>query len=706
MKTILLPKRTLVFVFFIASLLFSNISFGQTVLLDQADLDYAPGETVYITGFGWHPGETVILEVANLTNPNVDCGPVSPQPHVSWTTVADENGNFTASWYVNDCELGADLLLGALGETSGFTYEVFFTDANVSFKANGLPNGTNVTVNYRVYSTGSPGGSFTAINFTTPNNSTPAIAVNNSQTVEYTFNDVVISGTIYKALGGTAVGANNGAGGQLITANYTIACTTLAAPVVTSPVTYCQGATATALTATGSNLLWYTTETEGIGSTTPPTPSTTSIGTTSYYVSQSTECESTRAKIDVVINGVTAGIIGKGAVQPGPGCGTLDPGITSNTSAASGSGTLSYLWQQSTDGGSNWSTIPSATSSQYNPSALTMTTSFKRIVTSNLNGINCTAESNILVYEVNPLPVVSAVLPGGTTNVCIGNTLQLSNATQGGVWNSQNTANATVDSSGLVSGITSGDVTISYTVTDPNSGCFKTVNKTVHVLALPVAPIAIDYSGVYDGVSHTGLATVNSGEAIYWYTTATGTTTSSAPSGTNVGTYSAYAESRNISTGCISPIRTLVTVNITPKSATIVADGKTKIYGEVNPLLTAQISGTVNGDALDYSIATTATQFSGVGSYPIAITLGSNPNYSITPTDSELSITPKSATIVADGKTKIYGEVNPLLTAQISGTVNGDALDYSLATTATQFSGVGSYPIAITLGSNPNYSIT
>ncbi|MFC5683933.1 MBG domain-containing protein, partial [Flavobacterium sp. MAHUQ-51] len=147
-------------------------------------------------------------------------------------------------------------------------------------------------------------------------------------------------------------------------------------------------------------------------------------------------------------------------------------------------------------------------------------------------------------------------------------------------------------------------------------------------------------------------------------------------------------------------------LTITPKSATIVADGKSKIYGEVNPLLTAQVSGTVNGDALDYSLATTATQFSGVGSYPIAITLGSNPNYSITPTDSELTITPKSATIVADGKSKIYGEVNPLLTAQISGTVNGDALDYSLATTATQFSGVGSYPIAITLGSNPNYSIS
>ena len=42
----------------------------------------------------------------------------------------------------------------------------------------------------------------------------------------------------------------------------------------------------------------------------------------------------------------------------------------------------------------------------------------------------------------------------------------------------------------------------------------------------------------------------------------------------------------------------------------------------------------------------------------------------------------------------------------MTGTVNGDVLDYSLATTATQISGVGSYPITVTLGTNPNYTVT
>ena len=73
-------------------------------------------------------------------------------------------------------------------------------------------------------------------------------------------------------------------------------------PTVTSPVTYCQGATATALTATGTALKWYTSETGGTAQTSI-TPSTSAAGTTTYYVSQTeNDCESPRAAINVVVN--------------------------------------------------------------------------------------------------------------------------------------------------------------------------------------------------------------------------------------------------------------------------------------------------------------------------------------------------------------------------------------------------------------------
>ncbi|HRS19502.1 MAG TPA: glycosyl hydrolase family 8, partial [Bacteroidales bacterium] len=79
-------------------------------------------------------------------------------------------------------------------------------------------------------------------------------------------------------------------------------CTPPSAPTVTTPVTYCQGATATALTATGTSLNWYTVATGGTASTTAPTPSTATAGNTTYYVSQTVSgCESTRASIVVTI---------------------------------------------------------------------------------------------------------------------------------------------------------------------------------------------------------------------------------------------------------------------------------------------------------------------------------------------------------------------------------------------------------------------
>lgn len=72
-----------------------------------------------------------------------------------------------------------------------------------------------------------------------------------------------------------------------------------AAPTVTPKVTYEQGEVARQLTATGTNLKWYTTATGGTASTTAPTPSTTTVGSTTYYVSASGSCESERSAITV-----------------------------------------------------------------------------------------------------------------------------------------------------------------------------------------------------------------------------------------------------------------------------------------------------------------------------------------------------------------------------------------------------------------------
>lgn len=84
-------------------------------------------------------------------------------------------------------------------------------------------------------------------------------------------------------------------------------------PTVTSPIYLCQNSPAGPLTATpsaGGTLIWYgTAAIGGIGTATAPTPSTTVVGQTKYYVSQDDGTgESSRAEIIVNVvadNGAT-----------------------------------------------------------------------------------------------------------------------------------------------------------------------------------------------------------------------------------------------------------------------------------------------------------------------------------------------------------------------------------------------------------------
>ncbi|MFP9115638.1 choice-of-anchor J domain-containing protein [Flavobacterium sp. RHBU_3] len=78
-------------------------------------------------------------------------------------------------------------------------------------------------------------------------------------------------------------------------------------PVVTTPVTYCQDAVATALTAPaldGYTIVWYDVAENGTPLASAPVPATTTPGTTTYYVAyvNGEGCEGDRAAVEVVVN--------------------------------------------------------------------------------------------------------------------------------------------------------------------------------------------------------------------------------------------------------------------------------------------------------------------------------------------------------------------------------------------------------------------
>ena len=108
---------------------------------------------------------------------------------------------------------------------------------------------------------------------------------------------------------GVAIGVSQGVSeitytlptGCIITAPVTVVPVTVAP--VTANLNYCQYDTAAILTAIGSNLLWYTSATTGIGSTVAPTPNTTIPGTYTWFVSQTVNgCEGPRSPLVVIVH--------------------------------------------------------------------------------------------------------------------------------------------------------------------------------------------------------------------------------------------------------------------------------------------------------------------------------------------------------------------------------------------------------------------
>jgi len=167
--------------------------------------------------------------------------------------------------------------------------------------------------------------------------------------------------------------------------------------IANNPIYYCLGETSTQLAATaapGHTLYWYLNP-GGASSTTPFTPSTTTAGTMTYYVSQKGPggCESDLAEIEVIVlEETTPGeITGSQLI-----CRDTTPAIISSTTVGTGDGTITYRWESSIDEGTTWIDIAGATSADYQPGTITETTAFRRITVATGN-TTCESEASNVV---------------------------------------------------------------------------------------------------------------------------------------------------------------------------------------------------------------------------------------------------------------------------------------------------------------------
>jgi VCBS repeat-containing protein len=161
------------------------------------------------------------------------------------------------------------------------------------------------------------------------------------------------------------------------------------------------------------------------------------------------------------------------------------------------------------------------------------------------------------------------------------------------------------------------------------------------------------------------------------------------------------------------------TLAVTPAFLIVIADDRSRTYGDPNPPLTYTLTGFVNGETAATagvtggpSLSTTAVPASPVGSYEITAAVGSLSagNYDFIPVDGKLTVTPAVLSVTPVDATRIYGNVNPPLTGTISGLKNGDPIATSYATTAMPASDVGSYAITAAVADPEsklgNYTVT
>jgi hypothetical protein len=453
-----------------------------------------------------------------------------------------------------------------------------------------------------------------------------------------------------------------------------------AAPTVASPVPYAQGAAAVALSATGTGLLWYTDPSGGTGNAAAPVPTTTTAGTTSYYVSQTvTSCEGPRAKIDVTVTACTPPaaptvanknyIVGDAAV---PLTATPNTGL---------------LWYDAATGGTGSATAPT-------PSTAAPGTKSYFVSQTVSNCESPRAEIVVTVSACTPpaAPTVAnksyTVGDAAVALTATGANLKWYDAATGG------TGSATAPTPS-----TAAPGTKSYFVSQTVSNCESPraeIVVTVSACTPPAAPTVANKSYT---VGDAAVALTATGANLKWYDAATGGTgsaTAPTPSTAAPGTKS-YFVSQTVS-NCESPrAEIVVTVSAcTPPAAPTVAN-KSYTIGDAAVPLTATGANlkwydAASGGAGSGTAPTPSTASAGTKSYFVSQTVSNceSPRAEIVVTVS--ACTPPAAPGVANKSYTVGDAAVPL-------TATGANLKWYAAATGGAGSGTAPTPSTASPGS-------
>jgi gliding motility-associated-like protein len=256
------------------------------------------------------------------------------------------------------------------------------------------------------------------------------------------------------------------------TTNTTVEIISVPAPVVVTPLSYCQNTVAPALTATsvaGGSLLWYTTPTGGTGSTTAPIPSTNIAGPSTYYVSQKVgDCESMRMAIMVNVLPQPDVYIPSGVL-----CFDRDNNLREAFLIDSGLDPTLYTFQWFTVNGTTSTPIANATGNSY---SATMPGSYGLVVTSQPD--NCVSEMTVSV--VTPYYAPQRIITTSSEYFTNGQTITVEVVPPGDYEYQLN--DGVFQSSNVFNNLPSGTYTITVRGTN---GCNDIISDTATLVGYP-----------------------------------------------------------------------------------------------------------------------------------------------------------------------------------------------------------------------------
>ncbi len=405
--------------------------------------------------------------------------------------------------------------------------------------------------------------------------------------------------------------------------------------------------------------------------------------------------------------------IAKGLTQQFTATGTYTDGTTANL-------TSQVTWASATP---SVATISSTGLAQSLATGTTNITASLGSVTSPTDTLTVTAAA---LTSIAVAPASPSVAKGLTEQFSATGTYtdgSTANLTTQVTWASATPAVATINSSGLATGVAQGTSVITATlgtVASPGDTLTVTVPLVASVAIVPSvasptygqvltfrATVSPTSSGgpTPGGTVQFRVDGVNLGPAVKLVK---GAATSIATSTLGAGNHTVTAVYSGDNTYAANSGNRGLTV---AKAHLTVTASASKVYGAALPTLTPTFSGFVNGDTVKVvsgapKLTTSATTKSGVGTYPITVAAGtlSASNYDFPKlVNGTLTVTKAQLTVTAVNKTKKQGAANPALTDTITGFVNGDKPTVvhgkpALRTTAVKTSKAGSYPIIVALG--------